>query len=350
MPSIATTDAMGIYTKKLIDVYKDRYKPTAFLRSFFPSEVSPTLEVSIAVQRAGEKVAVDVFRGDDGNRNQWTKSTEKVFIPPYFREYFDATKLQLYDRLYAAQTIDDAIFGALINDVVDHQIELKEKIERAIEIQCSQVLETGIILNAGTNTSIDYKRKALSKVDPGAGNYWATGATDPFAQLEVGCNFLRTVGKAGGGTFNLILGSTAKADLYKNTTFLGRQNLFNLKLDDMMPPQKNALGAAFHGQMSVGSYLVNVWTYPEFYTDANGVNQPYVNPKIGILIPETPRFKTAFGAVPQVIRPGAMPVIGEFVFTDFVDVDKRAHKYEVESCPLPIPTAVDTIWTFKAVA
>jgi len=350
MPSISITDAQGLYTAKLIDVYKERPKPANFLRSFFPSVISPTLEVSIEVQRGTEKVAVDVFRGDDGNRNQWTRSTEKLFIPPYFREKFDATKLQLYDRLYAAQSIDDSVFAALINDVVDHQLQLQEKIERAIEIQCKNVLETGIVLNAGTNTSIDFKRKAASKVDPGAGNYWITGTTNPFDQLEAGCVFLRTVGKVQTGTFNLILGNTAKADLYKNTIFLNRQNLFNLKLDDMRPPQKEAIGAAFHGQMSCGSYLVNVWTYPEYYQDSNNVMQPYINPKLGILLPEVTKFKTAFGAVPQVVRPGAMPVVGEFVFTDYIDVDKRAHYYDIESCPLAIPSAVDQIYTLQCVA
>lgn len=349
MPSISISDAQGVYTKKLISTYAERPKPSNFLRSFFPTVLSPTLEVSIEVQRGDELVAVDVFRGDDGNRNQWTKSSEKIFIPPYYREGFDATKLQLYDRLYAAQSINDAIFAKLINDVVNKQIQLKNKIERAIEIQCKQVLETGIILNAGTNTSIDYKRKAASIVDPGAGNYWAN-AINPFDQIEAGCVFLRTVGKAQVGTFNLILGNTAKADLYKNTTFLARQNLFNLKLDDMRPPQKEAVGAAFHGQMSAGSYLVNVWTYPEYYKDANGVMQPYIDNKLGILLPEVTDFQTAFGAVPQVVEPGAMPIMGDFVFTDYVDVPKRAHMYDVESCPLAIPTAIDQIYTLKCVA
>src|SRR5437016_1331533 len=100
MPSIQVSDAQGLFTSRLIAVYRERPKVMNFLRSFFPSEIGTSLEVSIQVQRGKEKVAVDVMRGDDGNRNQWTRSTEKMFIPPYFREKFDATKLQLYDRLY----------------------------------------------------------------------------------------------------------------------------------------------------------------------------------------------------------------------------------------------------------
>lgn len=354
MPSIATTDARGLFTKKLIDVYTDRVKPTGFLRSFFPTVESPTLEVSIEVQRGTESVAVDVFRGTTGDRSTWDRSTEKLTIPPYFRRGFDATKLQLYNNLFQAKTIDDAIFTAFINRVVDKQMELRDTIERAMEIQCKNVLETGIILNAGTNTSIDYKRKALSKVDPGGGNYW-TDAINPFDQIEVGCKFLRTVGKATGAVFNLVIGQLAQNALYKNAAFLSRQNLFNMKLDNILAPQRNAEGAAFLGQMTCGSYLVNLWTYPQTFDIINPVSgavtsAPYVDDKLAILIPETPRFKMAFGAVPQLIEEGTMPVMGAFIYTDYKDVDKRAHFYDVESCPLAVPVGVDQIWTFKAVA
>src|ERR1017187_8822852 len=107
MPSISTTDAKGLFTNTLIDVYKEKIKSTNFLRSFFPTVESPSLEVSIEVQRGFEKTAVDVVRGTDGNRNTFSKTTEKIFIPPFYREYFDATQLQLYDRLYGATEIGD---------------------------------------------------------------------------------------------------------------------------------------------------------------------------------------------------------------------------------------------------
>src|ERR1700747_1155098 len=191
------TQANKLYTQALAAVYKDRIKPTGLGRSFFPSSVKPTKLVSVMVQRAFEKVAVDCYRGTEGNRNQWSQSSEKIFEPLYFRENFDATQLQLYDRLYAATEIDDAIFAALINDVVDHQLEQQEKIERAIEIMCWQTLTTGVIQMSsnGTGIMVDFKRKAASLVDPGAGNYWAN-TVNPFDQIEVGCNFIRTVGKS----------------------------------------------------------------------------------------------------------------------------------------------------------
>lgn len=351
MAEIATQDARALFTKALIDVYQERIAPTSFLRSFFPTVVQPTKEVSIEVERGFEKVAVDVVRGTEGNRNQWTLSTEKIFIPPMYREYFDATQLDLYDRVLGSQGNAQApLFAALLNKVSDRLGALQDKIERAIELQCSQVLETGIVtIAAGTN--IDYKRKATSLVDKGAGQYWATGSVNPFTDLENAANFLRKTGKSGDGTFNVICGSTALADLLANSTFTTRQNLFNMALDQVVGPQRGALGMTFHGVVTGGSYKFQLWAYPQFYDNTSGVSTSYVNAKKVIVIPTMPRFKTAFAAVPQLIsNPGVVPTQGAFVVGEYMDERNTAHIFDIKSAPLAIPVAVDQIYTVQVVA
>ncbi len=348
MPIISTTDAQGLYTKHLIDAYKERSAPTAFLRSFFPTVVAPTLEISIEVQRGYEKIAADVVRGTDGNRNQFTRSTEKIFIPHYYREWFDATQLQLYDRLYGATEISDAIFSAYINSVADSIMELQAKIERSYELQCAQVLLTGIVTTEAGSVNIDYKRKAGSLVDLGAGQYFAN-SIDPFAKFEAGCTFMRQEGKAAGNVFNAILGSAAIADLYNNTIFKERQNLFNMALDAVAPPQRGAVGQTYHGEISCGPYRVRLWTYAQYYDDANNVSTPYIDPKKVILLPETPRFKLAFAAVPQLLTPNTPPKVGAFIFSEYLDQRGKARIVDVESAGLAVPVAIDTIYTFKAV-
>lgn len=348
--NISTTDAQGLYTKTTLAVYKERIKPMAFLRGLFPNKVSPSLELSIQVRRGKEKIAVDVQRGSDGNRNQWTRSTEKIFIPPYFREFFDSTDLQLYDRLYGATTIDDAIFAAFINDVVDHQMELQEKIERTYELYCAQVVLTGIVqLKGGIN--IDFKRQAGSLVDPGAGHYFADNENVFDGIFQDACNWIRTKGKTRGETFDCILGDLAWAKLQGNTVFIQRQNLFNMKLDNVTGPIRSGVGSSYHGMISAGAYNIRLWTYPEFYDDPiTGVSTPYIDTKKVVVLPENPNFVFGFAAVPQLIRPGVPPLIGAFVFSDYVDEKKKTHEYHVESAGVPIPVAVDAMFTFKAVA
>src|SRR5689334_17814326 len=148
MGQISSTDARALFTKTLIDVYQERIKPTGFLRTFFPAKESMSKNVAIEVERMGEKVAVDVVRGSDGNRNTFSRSTEKIFTPPLYKEYFDATELDLYDRVLGSQgnsNVDAKLFAALLDSVSDRLGSLQDKMERAQELQCANVLETGVV-------------------------------------------------------------------------------------------------------------------------------------------------------------------------------------------------------------
>lgn len=352
--SIALSQFLGPYTNTLADVYRERIKPTGFLRSKFPGRVSPTKLVSIMVQRGFEKVAVDVMRGTEGNRNQWSKSTEKIFEPLYFRENFDLTQLQLYDQLYLPRTVANAPgMLALLNSIADNQMEQREKIERAIEIMCSQVMMTGVIQmsSRGTGIEIDFKRKAASLVNPGAGNYFANNV-DIFANAQADATFLRTVGKCTGNEFDWTLGEQAMQDLLKNTVFTTRNNLFHLSLDAVMPPRFNeAIGAAYHGWITAGPYKINLITYPQYYDDIiTGLSTPYIDTKKAVMTPVQPVGFTFYGAVPQLIAPNAMPMVGDFINTDTRDEMKRAWLIEVESCPVVVPVKVDQMITRQCVA
>lgn len=349
MPSIQTSDARGLFTKKLIDIYRERISPMSFLRSFFKIKEASTLELSIEVQRGTEKIAVDIERGTDGNRNKFDKSTEKIFIPPFYREFFDATQLALYDRLFSDTSIEDGVFADFLNQVSEKLGMLQDKIERSYELQCAQVLETGIVqLNAGIN--IDFKRKAASLVDKGAGAYWVAGTVSPYDDLEAGALFLRQTGKSRGATINVIFGSTAFADFLDNTIVKERADIRNFSMDLLNAPQRNSVGASFHGQVSAGAFKFNLWTYPEFYDTAAGVSTPFINAKKIEMVPENPRFSLGFAAVPQLLTDGRKVEKGAFVMGDFIDQRKSTHDFEIKSAGVAIPVAVDQIYTLQVVA
>ena len=348
MGYIATTDARGLFTKTVVDIFKETVTPTGFLRSFFTVKESTSKNLSIAVRRGTEKVAVDVERGTEGNRNTWSKSTEKIFAPPYYREWFDITELDLYDRLFGDENIEAGVFTEFLAEVSEKLVALREKIERAYEVQCSQVLETGIVqLNAGIN--INFKRKAESLVN-NSGTPWTTGSTDPYAQMEAGCNFLRQVGKVQGGVVNAILGSSALTAFLNNTTVKGRADVRNFFIDMVRAPQRNSVGAALHGEVSCGSYNVRLWTYPEFYDNAAGVSTPYINPKKVIMLPEDPRFTLGFAAVPQLPTKNGGVRKGAFLVGDYVDERNDKHIFDIKSAGVAIPVAVDQIYTMQVVA
>ncbi len=348
MSTISTTDARGLITKMLVDVYKERTAPTAFLRSFFPAKESATKSLSIEVQRGTEKVAVDVERGTEGNRNTFSRTSEKIFIPPYYREYLDATDLDLYDMLFSMPNVDSAIFSQFMDQLADKLRLLQDIIERAYEVQASEVLETGIVtLEEGIN--IDFKRKAASLVDKGAGNYWATGTVDPYDDLETGANFIRKVGKASGDIFNVLMGSEALADFLNNTKVKERADIRNFMLDEVLMPQRTSSGASPHGVVSAGSYRFRIWTYAQFFDTKAGVSTAYLNPKKIVILPEAPRFVMGFAAVPQLLTMGQGVRKGAFIFGDYIDERNSKHVFDIKSAGVAIPVAVDTVHTTQVV-
>ncbi len=351
MAEIVASDARALFTKTLVAVYQERVQPTAFLRSFFPQELSPTKLVSIEVERMGEKIAVDVIRGTEGNRNDFSRTTEKTFLPPLYREYFDMTELDLYERVLGSQGNAQApLYAALANSAADRMLTLKDKIDRAYELQCRDVLDSGTVTTR--NGIINFQRKAASIVNFNAFRF-TVNTNNPFDQFAKAGLYLRTVGRSQDFVYNAIMAEDVMAALLGNTIFQARQNLFNMALDSVNPVQRTSLGAAYHGTITAGAYKFNLWTYPQFYdvntgTDAASVftNTPYIPSGRCYCIPANPKFKFGFAAVPQLVgRPGELPRQGAYVYGEFMDDRLAKHDFDVQSAGLAIPVAVDQIYT-----
>jgi len=308
----------------------------------------------------GELIASDVLRGTEGNRNKFSRSTEKVFDPPLYEELFDATEIDLYDRLFGSSDIDEGVYTQLIQNVAEKLDILRGKIERAYELQCAQIMQTGVVTLVNQD-SVDFRRKSASMVANNSGNTWATDTVDPFQNIADGCKFIRTVGKSGDTVFNLILGDLAMPALFNNAKFKDRvtQNLNN-NIDSLNIPRRNAEGADLLGQLSCYNYKVNLWSYPQYYqTSVGGSMTPYIDPKCAIILPTSTDFTLSFAAVPQVlIAPNqgmgdvsaAPPAAQEYVFDHWPDVANSAHKMRVKSAGLAIPKSVDRIYNFYPVA
>lgn len=352
--NISTTDARGLYTKKLVAVWKERSINQKFLESFFPTganDVTDSYEISLVAQRTTEKIATDVIRGTDGNRNKFDRSTEKIFVSPYYREYFDQTSMQLYDRTFQASEVTDNQLIRLINDTADHAMEVQAKIERRLELQRAQILISGIMTMTQGVGQITFNRKAGSIVDlTGAGGYFAANS-NIFAQFAAAGKWLRQNGKVSTYRFSAILGETAIADLYANTIFLGRQNLFNMKLDSIAAPIVKAEGGVYHGTLTAGPYTIDIFSYPNFYDNAGGTSTPFFDPKYVAIIPSSGfGAKTVYAACPQLLDPGQAPIRAKFLLNEFTDEKKKTREFHIESAGMPVLIGVDQVYTMKAVA
>lgn len=339
-------------TKAVIARYSDDKAPKAGFSALFPSVTTDTKEVSIEVERYNQLMAVDVKRCTDPNRNTFDKSTEKIFIPPFFSESFDFTSCQRYAASFGSgndPSKSDA--RSLIREATQYLGTLRNKILRAIEKQRADVLQTGIV-TLKNGDSIDFKRKSASmKTLTSTAKWDAPSTADPFKDLLDGANFLREEGLSAGSVINAFMGAGALSNFLSNQKVQAQADIKNITRTDIGMPQFNGVtGLVFHGQTSSGDFIFNLWTYGEWYKDAAGVTQRYLGTNTVVLVPDDFVGKTAYAAVPAVMGDAisgqyVAPVEGEFHLHDVIDQVKRTWDFILESAPLVIPVSVDRIYT-----
>lgn len=361
--AIPTNLAMANLTNNLVATYKQIPKPSDFLGMFFPKIESATRYLYYAIRREGEPVAVNVLRGTEGNRNTFSISTDKIIDPPYYREYFDLTQTDLYYRQWDSALINESVMSDYMSWAVEHLQSLHNKIKRAEEVQRAQFMTTGIVTLA-QGATVDFARRAESMPAYTTAYDWslttgspAVSTVNPFVTLAAQCKFLRTTGKVGGGNFIVIMGDSAKAAFDTNTFVLERQKTFNMKLDDLKPPFREANGSAYHGRISAGDYTLDIFTYPE-YRDVDGTPTAYLDPKKVIVIPENPSWNQGYAAIPFLPKAGtsgmqlSLPGIqkGQYVVGDYVDQRATAWIMDIKSASIVIPKAIDMVSTNQVLA
>lgn len=359
--AISIQNHSALIASKVVGKFKEDIPVRAGFSGFFPRETAPTLQVDVEVERDNDLIAVDVQRFREGNKNKFSLASQKKYQPPFYKEDYDFSQDEVYMTTVAlgvtnATSANQAIAQNALKNVRSN----RKKIERAIRKQQAEVLQTGIV-NLKSGDSIDFKRKAASIVDLTAGSYWNEASTNPLADLRNGMKFLRNVGNSSGSSVNVIMRDDAM------TAFLSNENpeltkaLDSRRMDRaniVMPQFNEASGMAFHGQVAAGDFVVNLWTYNEKYTDANGVTQYYLNKENVVMLPSDFMGKTVFGGLPYLRSqtvggvsakiPGVMEA--EFLLRGYDDEKTISSTLELTSAPLVVPFTIDKIYTMQVLA
>lgn len=357
--SITLNQHKQAITSRIIATFSDAMPPKMGLSGFFPSVTTSDKEVGIEVERNRQLVAVDVQRGTDANMNDFSQYSEKLYVPPMYLEGFNFADLDRYNVTFGQRnnpTSSDAF--NMISQANRKLTILRSKIERAIEKQRSQALQTGIVqLKNGDN--IDYKRKAQSLSVLGAGDRWNEAGSTPLDDLEDGCKFIREEGLSAGSTINAVMGRDAFREFMNNAQVKDQAEVRRINRIDLGFPQlNNVTGLAYHGQISVYDFNVNIWTYSDFYEEIGGAKTAYIDVKNVVLIAEDFEARTAFAGVPAIIRDLANAEYpeyiqqqeAEFYVNNYVDPTKKAHMFDIGSAPLAIPVSIDRVYTIQTLA
>ena len=348
-------------SKKMLEVYKEEADPKmGFLTSFFktkPQYITDSEEIEYDIVRSGAPIApvlTDVSTGAHVISKE--VFTNKTIKPPTFvlQEPFsrwDMGKRQPGETVYGASTGNTMI--KLAGKLVDSWKRMSDMVRRTIELQAAQILQTGTItLYNSANVAaytLDFKMKATHL--PTVGTSWSNGAADIIGDIKAACEVVRKDGRCNIKT--LLMDDLSFTNALNNTLFanLFKKDQFNL---GALNPSWGGVGETYQGFVIIGSYRLDIYTYPVTYTSIAGAETKYLSDNKVIGLPDMNEldFRKCFGGIPDPIAQEAefvsmMPsriVEGNnlvWVPRIFSDPVKNAVYSELASRPILIPVSID---------
>jgi hypothetical protein len=156
-----------------------------------------------------------------------------------------------------------------------------------------------------------------------------------------------------------IMGNTAWNNFSKATSVKEALDNRRMELGLIMPREINSAGAKYQGTVSVGSYTVEIWTYPASYNHVQtGTDTPYLTADSCIMLSPNAIMKLAYGGFPtpliapdprlaayRAAVPARVPLSQGFVDLHpnvWATEDGSAIKGAVRCRPLPIPIDIDS--------
>jgi hypothetical protein len=253
--------------------------------------------------------------------------------------------------------------------ITSGQMECRRKIQRAIEVQARQIFFSSagsritLTYPLGGSAVSDFKQRGqLNGQDStnGVRGLYATPGTNMIGAVETLCNRIRQYGKVTPRV--IIFGEGMWRNLQANTDFNTRLDQINRNEGGLMMPQLRDTGAIFHGTFNFNNYVLEMWTYPQFY-EAAGSNEsttPYVPSDLALILSPQKRFDKVYGGVPvmqqfeaaeaRLYGLPAVPTTMEANFLPYFNVDEKKVVVEagIRSRPLLIPVSIDTFGTMQS--
>lgn len=347
-------------TVRLIDMYMEEASAPLFFSGFFqspPRNFHNTEKVELDIIRDSEDVAIVITDLSTGGRlNETSLYDNKAFTPPIYKEQGNISAFKMNQRQPGQNPFDDPQFAAnATNQAFMIFRKLERKIRRAIELQASQIFQTGqlTLKDSGGNSlyTLDFAMKSTHKVTTTA---WATdGSTgNPLADIASLGDVVRRDGKKIPN--RLIFGSGGFTRFLANANVQNSLKLLGLNLG-LLTPQSRGEGATFQGYIWIGNYRYEMWTYDGFYKDpGSGAQTPFIASNKVVMLTEGARYDLTYGAIPMFVQPDqrVMQFLpGRMSNSDrgldlttnaWITPDGENLTVSAGTRPLTIPTAIDT--------
>ena len=348
-------------TKRMINAYIQKAAPTLFLSGMFlspPENFHSSEEVEIDIVRDDEDISIVIQDLSTGYRmNSDDLYTNKSFKPPIHKEAFPINAFQLIQRMPGQNPFESPDFRAnMITKIMGNMIKLEAKIRRSMELQASQVLQTGVVTLTDSNGvelyTLDYKPKATHF--PTSSTAWGQVGADPAGDINSLAEVIRNDGLA--DPDELIMGVDAFEEFIKDSDIQARFDNRRIDQGVIGPMERRGNGGTFRGVVEIGNYKYDVWTYGGRYKDPQtGAKVQFMSPEKVIVRASSGRLDAAFGAIPNIgtmIRANLLPELPNRISNAAGGMDLSTNAWLSDdgeqlfggagARPLMIPTAIDT--------
>jgi hypothetical protein len=180
--------------------------------------------------------------------------------------------------------------------------KVEQKIRRAIELQASQILQTGAVNLTDGGGNLLYTLDFSPKVEhfPTAGTSWASASlSQKISDLQDLATVIRSNGYA--SPDQLILGRSVLENLIGTEGFLERLDAARADLGTLTAGSTVGSGGTYHGTLKIGAYRYDVFTYDAEYEDPQTLaSTPYLDPGKIVMRASSGRLDATFGGIPNI--------------------------------------------------
>lgn len=363
----------GSRTEKMLALYvQQSHNPLTFFEGMFlvtPYSFFETEAVELDVVRSDNSLAITVQDVSAGYRmNVESLYENSEIIPPAFKEAFTVNAFELLKRQPGKNPFENPNLRlTLIQKVYRGVDAIARKIRRSNELQAAQVLQEGKATFRDENDNVLYTLNYGAKPThfPTTSKAWTDPTADILGDLASLAAVVRTDGLV---TPNrIIFGANAWANAQKNAAFMARLDIKNANYGMIEMPQMRGNGGTYHGKITIGTDVFEMWTYDGTYKDPKTQQQTYyMHPDKVTIMSTQSRLDAAFGAVPNIgellgdstrsqFLPELPPRLSSLkesfdIFLNAWMDDRKENLFAgAASRPVFIPTALDSFGTLTTV-
>lgn len=342
-----------------LELFEESRQPSLFLSRDFTVKrggIYNGAKVAIDIQRFDDKVAPVVTEFTGPNLNDFSQYTTKEFEPPQLDEGAPVNVTDLINRLAGVDPYTAAYTtyaGQLQAILMRNFVQLEFKIQRHIELQASQILQTATLTLPGPDGNTAYTLDFHGKAShfPTVATGWSDPTSDPIADILPVCNAIQN--DSGLIPDQLYLGDTALSNFLKNANV--KEYLDNRRITaGELRPQYDGSGAVFWGFVWVGNFQLEIWGYSKTYKNGAGSHVRYLQGDKAIIKSSQARLDKTFARPVMPLGPdprvaGLLP--GRVSSLENGGMDMLPNVYctpngkqimaELESRPLLIPVQID---------